>query len=59
LGHFQPEILRTATHFVAGWLQKLTQIQLLDVSQLPAGNTVRQLRRCMRQIFRIILRVRV
>jgi hypothetical protein len=36
-GHFQPEILRAATHFAAGWLQKLTQIQPVGVSQLPAG----------------------
>jgi hypothetical protein len=29
MGHFQPEILRAATHFAAGWLQKLTQFNQL------------------------------
>jgi hypothetical protein len=34
--HFQPEILRAATRVEAGLASKLTQIQPLGVSQIPA-----------------------
>src|ERR1700730_18687219 len=37
VGHFQPEILKAATRLAAGLASKLTQIQPIGVSQIPAG----------------------
>jgi hypothetical protein len=37
-GHYEREILRAATHFAAGWLQKLTQIQPLVYRNFRPGS---------------------